>query len=93
MALPKSDRPDGIILADDNFLPAAVQGLIDADIGVPDDVSVVALTNFPNIVSTPVPVTRLGFDAGRILDLLTDRLDQGHKGDETLNVYARFESE
>ena len=56
------ERPDGLIVTDDNLLTSASEGLLAAGVRVPEEVSVVALTNFPNLVPSAVPVTRIGFD-------------------------------
>lgn len=77
----QTELPDGLIIADDNLLSGAATGLVRSGIGVPQALDVVALTNFPNIVATAVPVTRLGFDIPRLLDLLTERIEQLTHGD------------
>jgi len=77
----QSERPDGLIVADDNLLTAAGEGLLAVGVRVPEDVSVVALTNFPNLVPCAVPVTRIGFDIPALLDLLVERLEQVSRGE------------
>jgi DNA-binding LacI/PurR family transcriptional regulator len=72
----QTERPDGLIIADDNLLATATQGIARMGIAVPRDLDVVAMTNFPNILPAAVPVTRIGFDIPVVLDLLTERLDQ-----------------
>jgi hypothetical protein len=75
------ERPDGLILADDNFLGGALEGLLASGIRVPRDLSVVAMTNFPNVLPAALPVTRLGFYIPGLLDLLVERLAQMHCGE------------
>ena len=53
MKLPEPDRPDGLILHDDNLVEPAVAGLVAAHASVPHDLAVVALTNFPSIAPSP----------------------------------------
>lgn len=77
----QSERPDGLIVSDDNLLTAAGEGLLAAGVRVPEDVNVVALTNFPNLVPCAVPVTRIGFDIPALLDLLVERLEQVRRGE------------
>jgi len=69
------ERPDGLIIADDNFLTSATQGIANVGIRTPRDLTVVAMTNFPNILPTHVPVTRLGFDITELVDKLVGMLD------------------
>ncbi len=87
------ERPDGLIVSDDNLLTAAGEGLVRAGVRVPDDLLVVAATNFPNLVPCAVPVTRIGFDIPALLDLLVERLEQVRRGEappEYTNVPAVF---
>jgi DNA-binding LacI/PurR family transcriptional regulator len=77
----QSERPDGLIVSDDNLLTAAGEGLLAAGVRVPEDVNVVAITNFPNLVPCAVPVTRIGFDIPALLDLLVERLEQVRRGE------------
>jgi len=72
----QSERPDGLIVTDDNLLTAASEGLVQAGARVPDDLCVVVMTNFPNLVSSTVPVTRIGYQIPALLDLLVRRLEQ-----------------
>jgi DNA-binding LacI/PurR family transcriptional regulator len=55
--------------------------LLAAGVRVPEDVNVVAITNFPNLVPCAVPVTRIGFDIPALLDLLVERLEQVRRGE------------
>ena len=48
---------------------------------MPDDLLVVAATNFPNLLPSVVPVTRVGFDIPALLDLLVERLEQARRGE------------
>lgn len=68
-------RPDALVIADDNLVKWATLGLQDAGVRVPEDVLVIAHTNFPLYPPASVPVERLGFDIRRLLrggvDLIT----------------------
>lgn len=74
--LPPADRPDGLFIADDNLVDAAVQGLTDAGVYPGRDVPVVAECNFP-AASTGHVLERVGFDnraiLTRCLEILTGR--------------------
>ena len=89
------ERPNGLIVSDDNVLTAAGEGLVAAGVRVPEDLHVVAMTNFPLLVPSAIPVTRIGFDIPSMLDLLVQRLEQvrrGEKPPETTYMPAVMES-
>lgn len=67
MSLPRRQRPDALYINDDHLVVEAVRGLIDAGVRVPEDISVIAYTNFPNPQPLALPVTRLGPDIGALL--------------------------
>jgi hypothetical protein len=77
----RADRPNGLIVTDDNLLPAVGEGLVQAGVRVPDDLRVVVMTNFPNRVPCATPVTRIGYDIPALLDLLVLRLEQVARGE------------
>ncbi|MBA3684114.1 MAG: GntR family transcriptional regulator [Planctomycetes bacterium] len=62
---PRAQRPDGLIIADDNFVEAATAGIRDA--GVPG-LHVIGHCNFPWPTPSVLPIRRLGYDTRRILD-------------------------
>ncbi len=61
------ERPDGLIVADDNFVVHAIDGILETGCRIPDDVRVVSLWNFPQPVPNTAPFHRIGPDAGVIL--------------------------
>lgn len=71
----RAERPDGLILADDNFLTAATRGVRDSGVAVPDALTVVTIANFPAGVPAAVPVIRVGFDVRHMLDTLAGWVD------------------
>lgn len=92
----QAERPDALILADDHFLAGALAGVMASGMRVPDELAVVALTNFPNVLPAPLPVTRLGFDVPALLDLLVERIEQVRADEpapEHSVVPAQFEHE
>jgi len=96
MRLPPPDRPDGLILSDDNLLEHAVAGLVAAGVRVPDDVEVVAHCNYPLDAPAGLPVRRLGFDCREILRRCVEVLDCQRLGREvprTTLIPAVFEEE
>lgn len=91
----QTQRPDGLVIADDNFVEHATHGLIDAGVRVPDDMDVVAHCNFPWPTPSAVPVTRIGFDARQVLDACLKAIDTSRhgRGATEINIPARFEDE
>lgn len=70
------ERPDGLIIADDNLVEQASSGLIDAGVNVPGQLDVVAHCNFPWPTPAVVPVKRLGYDARQLLRICLDYIDR-----------------
>ena len=71
----QAERPDGLIIGDDNLVPSVILGLIDAGIRIPEDISVVAHCNFPEPTPSLLPVTRLGYDSRQLLQILMESID------------------
>lgn len=86
MQLGQPERPDGLIVSDDNLLPSASEGLVAAGVRVPEDLHLVSITNFPLLVPSVLPVTRIGFDIPAMLDLLVLRLEQVRRGENPPDV-------
>ncbi|MFP4026810.1 MAG: substrate-binding domain-containing protein [Candidatus Brocadiia bacterium] len=90
------DRPDGLIIGDDNLLPHATAGLIAAGMRVPAQVKVVTHANFPWPTMAVTPVVRLGFDVRQILQSCIDNIVQQRQGKEApakTRIPAVFEHE
>jgi len=92
----QADRPDGLIIANDNLVEAASGGLVAAGVGVPDDVEVAAHCNFPWPTPSVLPLQRLGFDARDVLRGFlglaeASRASGGPPG--SCSIEAKFESE
>jgi DNA-binding LacI/PurR family transcriptional regulator len=89
-------RPDALVLADDNLVEHATIGLITANVRVPDDCDIVAHCNFPWPTPSLLPVRRLGYDARQLLTLAMQEIDRqrsGHPSADRLDLPARFEDE
>lgn len=65
---PADQRPDGLIVADDNFTEHAIAGVLESGCRVPEDVKVVSLWNFPQTPPRIVPFHMVGPDTTIILD-------------------------
>ena len=91
-----SERPDALVIMDDNLVPAATAGVASVGLRVPDDLLVIAHTNFPYPTPAAVPVKRIGCDIRRIL---TDSIEyilnkrQGVPTQEVIPIPAVFEDE
>ena len=72
----QSNRPDGLIIADDNLIEGSVKSLISNNIKVPDELSIVTMNNFPHKVQTELDVTRIGFNIPAMLDVLMTRIEE-----------------
>lgn len=86
---PPRDRPEALIVHDDNLVPMATQGLVDLGLPIaasgnprrPGDVEVVALANFPCPTPSAVPARRLGFNITELMRICRDRIG-GQRRDE-----------
>ena len=82
MMNPQQDqRPDGLIIYDDNLVEDAVAGLIDSGVRVPQDLDIVVHANFPWTIPTAIPVARIGYHAGRTLDACLDLIERQRRGE------------
>lgn len=76
-----AERPDGLIIADDNIVPHATAGLVAAGVSVPDEVDVVAHCNFPWPTPSAVPAKRIGYDARHVLHAFINLIDMQRRGE------------
>ncbi len=68
MRLPANERPNGLIIHDDNLVQWASMGLRASGMAIPGDVEVVVHANHPYAAQCVVPVTRVGFDAHAVIE-------------------------
>ena len=90
------DRPDALLVADDNLVEYATAGLVDAGVRVPTDVDVVVHCNFPWPTPSVVPVIRIGFDADQLLAVCIKSIDAQRQSGQLpvpVTVPALFEDE
>lgn len=85
-ALPRQERPDGVIAVTDILGVAIIQSLRDAELGVPDDVAVMGCDYNVNAWGGPVPLTSVKLHGEAMgsaaLELLMDELkgaDHAHR--------------
>lgn len=77
------ERPDGLVILDDNLEEHAAAGLMAAGAAVPDALDVVAHCNFPAIGYPTIPLRRVGFDLREML-LAAVRLIDRQRAGETI---------
>lgn len=75
-----SERPDGIIVSDDNLINAVCKGLKKAGTKVPKECEVVSLCNFPRSADFDIPVKFMGVDTRKLLKTAVDILQAKRDG-------------
>ena len=88
MQAPPDQRPDALIVTDDNLVEASLAGLVAAGVRVPQDLDVVVHCNFPCPPMTVLPVKRLGYDIRQALRLAIEAIDRSRRGESV----PRFQS-
>jgi DNA-binding LacI/PurR family transcriptional regulator len=96
LSLPREQRPDGLVIANDNLVEYASQGVASSDARPGEDLHVVGHCNFPWLAPSGIPMSRLGFDTGRILDAAVNAINNAKKPGTrrhaaTLTVSPRLE--
>ena len=92
----QADRPDALIITDDNLTEAATSGLVAAGVNVPTDLEVVGHANFPWKTPCLVETRRLGYDVRPILGACLRSIDEqraGQTAPQLIEMPAQFESE
>jgi DNA-binding LacI/PurR family transcriptional regulator len=90
------ERPDALIVTDDNLVDDAVAGLVVEGVRVPDDLEVVAHCNFPWPPTKALPIRRLGPDIGEMMResiAAIDRLRRGQAIPAVIECEAVWETE
>jgi DNA-binding LacI/PurR family transcriptional regulator/DNA-binding transcriptional regulator YhcF (GntR family) len=80
MDRPDDDRPDALLVADDNLVEEAIGGAIEARVRVPEDLLIVGHCNFPWRIRSVVPTTRLGFDISQLVRMAITTIDAARAG-------------
>jgi len=91
-----SQRPDALFIADDNLVPSATQGLLNAGVSVPDDVHVIAHGNFPYLTHSVVPAKRVGYDMRQLFRLSVGMIERSRAGErirESVRVNCHFDDD
>lgn len=78
---PAAERPDALVVSDDNLVPAVLAGVIAAGVRVPDELLVLTHVNWPTFGADVVPVQRLGFDVRSLLRRCVETIAAVRAGD------------
>jgi len=90
------ERPDALVIGNDNLLEYATAGLVASGARVPEELSVISHCNFPYPTPSALPVKRLGYDARRVLRTCIESIDRQRNGEPVpavTNIPAEFEHE
>ena len=90
------ERPDGLVIVDDNLTEYACAGVLQAGIQAPRELEVVAHCNFPSPAPNLIPVTRLGYDIFELFHTCIQILERQRNGetfDKILLFSPKFEGE
>ncbi len=96
MTLPKKDRPDALLIADDNLVWHATKVLKEMNIKVPDDIAIIGHANFPEPLDSALPIRRMGFDLDECIRHCINTILARRKGEPVKKRYilpALFDSE
>lgn len=80
---PATQRPDCLVVYDDNLLPAVSAALRDLGLSSPQDLHLVAHCNFPWPTPSALPVVRIGYRMGDLLQALMLQIDRQRAGQPT----------
>lgn len=97
MDYPADQRPDGLMILDDNLTENAVGGLLECGLRIGQDLDVIAHCNWPWPVPTTTPIQRVGYHARHILSLAIRAIELQRQHQplacDRADVPALFESE
>jgi DNA-binding LacI/PurR family transcriptional regulator len=83
-----SERPDALLVLDDNFVEQALAGLTAAGVSVTMDVAVVGHANFPVAPAKVLPVRLVGYDVNLLLRTCVDLIDRQRAGEQVPGMTA-----
>jgi len=96
MHLEAENRPDALIIHDDNLVDGAVAGLLAARVKVPQEIKLVAHCNYPTPASSALQIKRLGCDCRMLLReclKIIEMIRDGLTPPEYTKLPALFEDE
>ncbi len=97
--LPDAERPDGLIICDDNLVEQAIRGLVRGSkqtVTPGKDIDIIAHANFPWIPQVDYPVTWLGFNMRELVNTCIENIELQRRGENppsNTSLKAVFEHE
>lgn len=91
-----NERPDALIITDENLVDHTTSGLVAAGVAVPEECDVVSHCSYPCQSASVLPYRRLGYDVREALDRCLEVIDlqrQGSRAPAEIKVPALFEDE
>jgi len=82
MRLPADDRPDAVLIEDDNLVEPVTAGIAAAGLRAPEDVDILAHANFPHRPPAALPVTWLGYDMSAVVRACVELIDRQRRDGE-----------
>ncbi len=83
MSFPKDERPDGLLIADENLVEPVISGLCDSNMRIPDDVMLIAHGTFADTTPITEKLSRIGFDVRMLLHECVRRINEQCRKQET----------
>lgn len=96
MDYPAGQRPDGVFIIDDNLVDYTAIALASQGCKLGEDLDIVAHCNWPTPEAQMLPMRRIGFHVGHMLERCIDVIDMQRRGEtppEAQRIPARFEDE
>ena len=90
-----ADRPDALLIVDDNLVQPATEGLRAAGVRAPQDMDIVGHATFPHTTPSALPIRRIGFAVPEMLRTSVDIIQRLRRGEEIKpqTVKALFDDE
>ena len=82
------ERPDALVIFDDNHTESVMSGVLAAGCSVPNDCLVVAHANFPWPVPSPYPLIRIGVDIRRVIQIAVGEIERRQHGEDPQQLYV-----
>jgi DNA-binding LacI/PurR family transcriptional regulator/DNA-binding transcriptional regulator YhcF (GntR family) len=80
------ERPDGLIISDDNLVESAIAGVMKSGVAVPADLDVVVHANLPWTAPLAIPTHRIGYPISRTLEVALDLIDRQRRGEQVPRI-------
>ncbi|MBS3764702.1 MAG: GntR family transcriptional regulator [Planctomycetes bacterium] len=96
MHLPTENRPDALLIGDDNLAKDVTEAIAASPVKVPEDLDIVCHANFPCPPPTAVPAHKVGYRMDEVIDVAIRHINALRRGDEdvrTIKILAKTEGE